>query len=121
MKHQILTIAILSTLSAASFAGEVERKTVTTTTSTAAPVAVTGAVTSTGTITEYTPGSTFVIKESSGPVHYRYGKTVTYVTRGGQALTEDEVRTRIRVGSPVSVHYVTEGSDRVISRVELGD
>jgi hypothetical protein len=116
MKRQILTIAIVSALASIGIAGEVERKTVTTTTE-AVPAAVVG----TGTITEYTPGTAFVVRETTGPVHYRYGKTVTYVTRTGHVLTEDEVHTRIRVGAPVSVHYVTEGPDRVISRVEVGD
>jgi len=78
-------------------------------------------VTSTGTISEYSPGTTFVIKETSGPVTYHYGKTVTYVTKKGKALTDDEVRTRIRVGAPVTVHYLTEGNDRVISRVEVDE
>ena len=76
---------------------------------------------STGTISEYAPGSTFVVKETSGPVTYRYGKTVTYVTKGGKTLSDDEVRTRIRVGAPVHVHYSSEGDDRVISRVEIDD
>ena len=57
--------------------------------------------TSTGTITEYSPGSAFVVKETSGPVSYRYGEKVTYVTRSGKTLTDDEVRSRIKVGIPV--------------------
>jgi ligand-binding SRPBCC domain-containing protein len=77
--------------------------------------------TSTGTIHEYTPGSSFVVKETSGPVNYRYGKKVTYVTKKGKTLSDDEVRTRIKVGAPVSVHYSTEGSERVIDRVEIDD
>lgn len=117
MKRNLLILALTASLASVSFAGERER-TVTTTTTTAAPVAE---VVGTGTITEYTPGSAFVVKESSGPVHYRYGKTVTYVTRSGETLTDDQVRTRIRVGAPVSVHYSTEGPERVISRVEVGD
>ncbi len=77
--------------------------------------------TSTGTISEFAPGSTFVVKETSGPVKYRYGKKVTYVTKKGKTLSDDEVRTRIKVGAPVSVHYITEGQDRVISRVEIAE
>jgi hypothetical protein len=77
--------------------------------------------TSTGTIHEYAPGSTFVLKETSGPVTYRYGKEVTYITKSGKRLSDDEVRTRVKVGIPASVHYTTEGDDRVISRVELDD
>jgi len=77
--------------------------------------------TTNGTLHEYAPGKTFIVKETSGPVMYRYGKTVTYVTRKGTPLTEEQVRTRIKVGIPVSVHYMTEGENRVISRVEVDD
>lgn len=79
------------------------------------------ATTSTGTITEYTPGTTFVVQESTGPVIYRYSEKVTYVTKSGKTLTDDEVRARIKVGIPVNVQYSTEGKDRVISRVEVND
>jgi len=84
-------------------------------------VVKTTTTTSTGTISEYAPGQTFIVKETSGPVTYRYGKTVTYTTRSGKTLTDDQVRTRIKVGAPVSVHYATEGETRVISRVEVED
>ncbi len=77
--------------------------------------------TSTGTVTEYAPGKTFIIKESAGPVTYRYGEKIVYVTKSGKALTEDDVRARIKVGIPVSVHYVTEGENRIINRVEIDD
>ena len=73
----------------------------------------------TGTISEYAPGSTFVLKESSGPVTYRYGKSVTYVTKGGKTLSEDDVKTRIKVGRPVRVEYDKDGDARVIKRVEI--
>jgi hypothetical protein len=73
----------------------------------------------TGTITEYTPGSAIVLKESSGPVRYRFGKTVTYVTRSGMALDENTVRTRVRVGVPVRVHYMGTGPNMVVDRVIL--
>jgi hypothetical protein len=62
-----------------------------------------------GTITEYTPGSVIVLKETSGPRTYHFGKTVTYVTRSGKVLDADTVRTRIKVGIPVRVHYVGTG------------
>jgi len=70
-----------------------------------------------GTITEYTPGSAIVLRETSGPVRYRFGKTVTYVTRSGRVLDEDIVRTRIKVGVPVRVHYVGTGDDMMVDRV----
>jgi hypothetical protein len=108
MKKILIPLAC-GILSVTMFAAE---ETTTTTTKT---------TTSTGTISEYTPGSAFVVKETSGPVKYRYGKKVTYVTKSGKTLSDAEVRTRIKVGSPVSVQYATEGEDRVISRVEIDD
>ncbi len=107
MKKTILMTACAMVASAA-FAADVTSTTTTTTTGS-------------GTLSEYSPGSTFIVKESSGPVKYRYGKKVMYVTRSGKTLSEEDVRTRIKVGLPVNVHYATEGSDRVISRVEIED
>ena len=109
MKKTILSI--LAVTATAAFAVDETTTSTTTTTTTYG----------TGTISEYTPGSTFVVKESSGPVKYKYGKKVTYVTKGGKTLTDDEVRTRIKIGSPVRVQYGTEGDARVISRVEIDD
>jgi hypothetical protein len=74
-----------------------------------------------GTITEYTPGSTIVLKETSGPRTYHFGKTVTYVTRSGKVLDEDTVRTRVRVGIPVRVHYVGTGDNIMVDRVTLDE
>jgi hypothetical protein len=73
----------------------------------------------TGTITQYTPGSAIVLKETSGPVHYRFGKTVTYVTRSGKVLDQNTVRTKIKVGVPVRVHYAGTGEHKVVDRVIL--
>ena len=74
-----------------------------------------------GTLAEYTPGSSFVVKEASGPVTYGYGKSVTYVTKSGKILTDEDARTRIKVGVPVHVQYSTEGDRRLINRVEIDD
>jgi hypothetical protein len=73
----------------------------------------------TGTITEFTPGSAIVLRESSGPVSYRFGRTVTYVTRSGRVLDENTVKTKIRVGVPVRVHYVGTGPNMLVDRVIL--
>ena len=73
----------------------------------------------TGTVTEYTPGSAIVLRETSGPVRYRFGKTVTYVTRSGRVLDENTVRTRVKVGVPVRVHYAGTGENKVVDRVIL--
>ena len=74
-----------------------------------------------GTITEFSPGATIVLKESAGPRTYRFGKKVFYVTRSGKELDETTVRTRIRVGVPVRVHYVGEGDNMLVDRVILDE
>jgi hypothetical protein len=120
MKKMLLTIALAVV---ASFAWgqttrqplmktqEVPRQPTTTTTTTTTQ--------GTGTITEYAPGSAIVLKETSGPVRYRFGKTVTYVTRSGRVLDENTVRTRVKVGVPVRVHYVGTGQNMMVDRVIL--
>jgi hypothetical protein len=109
MKKTILSLACAFVATSVFAADVVTEKTTTTTT------------TSTGTLEEYTPGTTFVVKETSGPVKYRYGKKVTYVTKSGKVLTDADVKTRIKVGSPVSVGYATEGDVRIVNRVEIDD
>jgi hypothetical protein len=122
MKKMLLSIALAV---AASFAwGQTTRqplmktqdvpqqRTTTTTTSTTE---------GTGTITEFTPGSQIVLKENSGPRTYRFGKTVTYVTRSGKVLDANTVRTKIKVGVPVRVHYVGTGDNVMVDRVILDE
>ncbi len=108
MKKLLLTLALCT---AAPFAWAQTSSTTTTTTTTEGS----------GTITTFTPGSTIVLKESSGPRTYRFGKTVTYVTKSGKVLDEDTVRTRIRVGVPVHVHYMGEGDNMLVDRVVLDE
>ena len=108
MKKILLSIALAVV---APFAwGQVSETTTTTTTTEGS-----------GTITEYTPGTTIVLKESSGPRTYRFGKTVTYVTRSGKVLDEDVVRTRVKVGVPVRVHYFGTGDNMMVDRVILDE
>lgn len=108
MKKQLLTITLALV---APFAFAQTSSTTTTTTTTE----------STGTITTYTPGDTIVLKETAGPKTYHFGKTVTYVTRSGKVLDEDAVKTRIKVGVPVRVHYVGEGDSMMVDRVILDE
>ncbi|MEY2492665.1 MAG: hypothetical protein QOH24_1616 [Verrucomicrobiota bacterium] len=108
MKKVLLSIALAA---AAPFAWAQVSETTTTTTTTEGN----------GTITEFTPGSAIVLKETSGPRRYRFGKTVTYVTRGGKVLDEDAVRTRIKVGAPVRVHYTGTGDDMMVDRVVVDE
>jgi hypothetical protein len=108
MRKMLLTIALAIV---APFAwGQVSETTTTTTTTEGS-----------GTITEYTPGSTIVLRETAGPRTYRFGKTVTYVTRSGKVLDEDVVRTRVKVGIPVRVHYVGTGDNVMVDRVILDE
>jgi hypothetical protein len=105
-------LLLITALAVASpFAWAQTSQTTTTTTTT----------TNSGTITEFTPGSAIVLKENNGPERYRFGKTVTYVTSTGKVLDEDAVRTRIRVGVPVRLHFEGEGDNRVVDRVILED
>src|SRR5438105_11286517 len=83
------------------------------------PTTTTTTTQGSGTITEYTPGSSILLKETSGPRTYHFGKTVTYVTRSGKTLDEDTVRTRVKVGIPVQVHYVGTGDNIMVDRVIL--
>jgi len=108
MKKIILSMALAM---AAPFAWAQVSQTTTSTTTTE------GA----GTITEFSPGSSIVLKETSGPRSYHFGKKVTYVTRGGKELDEDTVRTRVKVGVPVHVHYLGEGENMTVDRVILDE
>ena len=106
MKKVILSMALAM---AAPFAWAQVSQTTTTTTTTEGS----------GTITEFSPGSSIVLKETSGPRTYHFGKKVVYVTRSGKELDEDTVRTRIKVGVPVHVHYLGEGDNVMVDRVIL--
>jgi hypothetical protein len=69
---------------------------------------------SNGTVTEFTPGQTLVLKtEASEPVHYKFGKTVTYVTSDGKVIEASQIRR----DSKVRVHYLKEGDDMVVDKV----
>lgn len=105
-----LILPIVAVCASAAFAVAQTTSTTTTTTTTA-----------NGTLTTYTPGSAFVVTETSGPVTYSYGDSVTYVTKSGKTLTEADVATRVKAGIPVSVGYTTVGEKRVINRVEIDD
>ena len=74
-----------------------------------------------GTITEYTPGSIIVLKESGWPRTYRFGKEVVYVTKSGKVIDADVVRTRIKVGVPVHVQFTGEGDNMMVNRVILDE
>jgi hypothetical protein len=108
MKKVLLSIALACV---APFAwGQVSETTTTTITTDAS-----------GTITEYTPGNTIILKETSGPVSYHLGKSVTYVTRSGRPLDAAVVKEKVKVGVPVRVHYVGTAPDMTVDRVILNE
>src|SRR5712671_1360214 len=108
MKRLLLSVALAAV--APLVWGQTSSTTTTTTTTTGE-----------GTITEFTPGSAIVLKESSGPRHYRFGDKVVYVTKSGAVLDEDAVRTRIKVGIPVHVQFSGEGDNMIVNRVVLDE
>ena len=109
MKKLLLSIAVAA---AAPFAWAQVSETTTTTTT-----METG-----GTITEFTPKSAIVLKETSGSTRrYRFANTVTYVTKSNKLLDEDTVKARIKVGVPVHVHYVGTGDEMMVDRVILDE
>jgi|ERR1043166_2562241 hypothetical protein len=69
---------------------------------------------STGTVTEFTPGQALILKtEAAQPVHYKFGKTVTYVTSDGRVIDAS----KIRKNSKIRVHYVKDGDDMLVDKV----
>ncbi|MEO7934405.1 MAG: hypothetical protein ABIT76_14735 [Chthoniobacterales bacterium] len=125
MKSSFVKIACATALlGSAAFAQVSTSETNSTTTSSAGGTVSQSTTTTTegsGTITSFEPGTSIVLKESSGPRTYRYGKTVTYVTKSGKAISDDEVKTRIRVGIPVHVSYAQEGDSYVVNRVVVDE
>jgi hypothetical protein len=120
MNKTVLSIALA--LAAPFVWGQTTSETTTSTTAgNGATSTTTTTTTGDGTITEFTPGSTIVLKESSGPRTYHFSKKVTYVTKSGKVLDEDAVKTRIKVGVPVQVHYVGSGDDMMVDRVVVDE
>ena len=95
-----------------------------TTTTTAGGTSDTQATTTTtttessGTVTEFSPGSSIVLSTGTGePTHYRFSKSVTYVTPEGKVIEASKVRKN----SKVRVHYMKEGGDMVVDKVIVSD
>jgi hypothetical protein len=69
-------------------------------------------------VTEFSPGASIVLSTGTGePVHYKVGKTVTYVTEDGKVIEP----TRIKKSSKVRVHYIKDGNDMVVDKVIYTD
>jgi len=69
---------------------------------------------STGTVTEYTPGVQLILKtEAAEPLHYKFGKIVTYVNADGKVIEASKIRRNAKV----RVHYIKEGNDMLVDKV----
>jgi len=67
-----------------------------------------------GTVTDFTPGDSLVLKtEAAEPMHYKLGTTVTYVNAHGKVIEAS----KIKKDSKVRVHYLKEGNDMVVDKV----
>jgi hypothetical protein len=71
-----------------------------------------------GTVTEFVPGTSIVLSTGSGePVHYKFSKTVTYVTPDGKVIEASKVKKSAKV----RVHYIKQGDDMMVDRVIVTD
>ena len=69
-----------------------------------------------GTVTEITPGAAMILKtEAAEPVHYKFSKSVTYVTADGRMIKASDVKK----DSKVRVHYLKDGDNMVVDKVIL--
>ncbi len=113
-KHLLALTCALALTGTAAYAQTSSSTTSTTTTDGVNSTTQTTTTESTGTITEYSPGTSFVLNTGSGePVHYKFGKTVTYVTPDGKVIEA----TKVRKDAKVRVHYIKEGGDMMVDKV----
>ena len=71
---------------------------------------------STGTISEYTPGSALVMDIGSGePVQFKLSQNVVYVDSDGTVLEAPGLSTNLRI----RVDYIEVGGDNVVDKVTL--
>ncbi len=118
MKKTILSIAGVLALTASAALAQTSQTSQSTTTTTSADgtsqTTQTTTTESTGTITEWTPGTSFVLRgEGAEPMHYKFSKSVTYVTPDGKVIEASKVRKDSRV----RVHYLKEGNDMLVDKV----
>ncbi len=114
MIKSFLTIVFATALTGLVAYGQTSSTTTTTVATGNGETTKTTVTESTGTVTEYTPGLALILKtEAAEPVHYKFGKTVTYVTSDGKVIEAS----KIRKDSKVRVHYIKEGDDMVVDKV----
>ena len=90
----------------------------TSTTTTAGGETTTTTTENYGTVTEFSPGASIVLSTGTGePVHYKFSKTVTYVTADGRVIEAS----KIKKSSKVRVHYIKDGNDMIVDKVIYTD
>jgi hypothetical protein len=73
-------------------------------------------VESTGTITEYTPGSALVLDIGTGePVQFKLSKKVVYADSDGKVIEAPGLSKNLRI----RVHYLKVGGDNVVDKATL--
>ena len=71
---------------------------------------------STGTISEYTPGSELVLDIGTGePVQFKLNQTVVYDDSDGMMLEAPGLSTNLRI----RVYYIEVGGDNIVDKVTL--
>jgi len=110
-------LTVICAVAFAAIAATAQTSSTTTTTTQQGDTTTTASTTeNVGTISEFTPGSTIVLNTGTGePVHYKLGKTVTYINAKGKEIKAD----RIRKDRKVRVHYTKEGNDMVVDKVTV--
>jgi hypothetical protein len=111
----LLSLVLVAALSIAVAYAQTSSTTTTTTGGTTDTTSTTTTTTENyGTVTEFAPGASLVLSTGSGePVHYRFSKSVTYVTPDGKVIEAS----KIKKNSKVRVHYIKDGSDMVVDKV----
>ena len=115
---KLLLITICGVALSTVLASAQTSSTTTTTAAASSPASATTTTTSTtestGTVTEFTPGQTLILKtEAEQPLRYKFSKSVTYVTADGKVIEAS----KIRKDSKVRVHYVKDGDDMMVDKV----
>lgn len=111
MKKQLLTFVALVALSGAAFAQTSTSTTVSTSSDGTTSVSTTDG---SGTITEFVPGTSLIVRTTSDaePIRYRVAKDVVYSDG-----TVNIDPTTIRVGTPVRYVYEKDGDEMVVKKV----
>jgi len=67
-----------------------------------------------GTVTDFTPGQTIVLRPETGqPISYKFSKTVTYMAADGRVIDSSKVTK----DSKVRVHYSKSGDDMLVDKI----